>query len=209
MLHILEDNEPVIKMIIKGRSPTMRDVSRTHRVAHDWFFDRINLDPVIQIKYVDTKNQLADILTEWNNLFRLFNISHFSLLCCSHDFCLTSCSKTITLSSPARRFKSATSEDAPIHSQTLANPTTSIEEKRDLSVNGKSWGWNVNNNWSQSSSSSSSTWWRPQEWRRNYKNGKNGSFYMRNLFKVKIIIFLRDTYTFVVYLFFKEFAYRQ
>ena len=32
-LYIFEDNEAVIKMIIKGRSPTMRQVSRTHRVA--------------------------------------------------------------------------------------------------------------------------------------------------------------------------------
>ena len=29
----LENNEAVIKMIIQGRSPTMRHVSRTHRVA--------------------------------------------------------------------------------------------------------------------------------------------------------------------------------
>ena len=43
-LYIVEDDETVIKMIIKGRSPTMRCVSRTHRVALDWFFDRINLD---------------------------------------------------------------------------------------------------------------------------------------------------------------------
>ena len=35
MLHVFEDNEAVIKMIIKGRSPTMRHVSRTHRVALD------------------------------------------------------------------------------------------------------------------------------------------------------------------------------
>ena len=61
LLHIFEDNEAVIKMIIKGRSPTMRHVSRTHRVALDWLFDRISLDPKIQIKYIDTKNQLADI----------------------------------------------------------------------------------------------------------------------------------------------------
>ena len=73
--YIYEDNEAVIKMIIKGRNPTMKRVSRTHRVAVDWLFDRINLDPKIQIKYVDTKNQLADILTmgnftrdEWNHL---------------------------------------------------------------------------------------------------------------------------------------------
>ena len=84
-----EDNEAVIKMIMKGRSPTMRHVSRTHRVARDWLFDRINLDPKIQSKYIDTKNQLADILTkgnftrdEWNHLLTLFNISHFSSTSC-------------------------------------------------------------------------------------------------------------------------------
>ena len=35
-LYVFEDNEAVIKMIIKGRSPTMRHVSRAHRVALDW-----------------------------------------------------------------------------------------------------------------------------------------------------------------------------
>ena len=85
LLYVFEVNEAVIKMIIKGRSPTMRHVTRTHRVALDWLFDRINLDPKIQIKYVDTKNQFAYILTkgnftrdQWNHLLSLFNISHFS-----------------------------------------------------------------------------------------------------------------------------------
>ena len=90
LLYVFEDNEAVIKMIMKGRSPTMRHVSRTHRVALDWLFDRINLDPKIQIKYIDTKNQLADTLTkenftrdEWNHLLTLFNISHFSSTTCT------------------------------------------------------------------------------------------------------------------------------
>ena len=102
LLYVFEDTEAVIKMIIKGRSPTMRHVSRTHRVALDWLFDRINLDSEIQIRYIDTKNQLADMLTEgnftrdeWNNLLYLFNISHFSPLCCSQNFSLTSCTKTM------------------------------------------------------------------------------------------------------------------
>ena len=90
LLYVFEDNEAVIKMIIKGRSPTMRHVSRTHRVALDWLFDLINRDPKIQIKHIDTKNQLADILTkgnftrdEWNHLLNLFNISHFSSTACT------------------------------------------------------------------------------------------------------------------------------
>ena len=35
-LYVYEDNEAVIKKNIKGRSPTIRHVSRTHRVALDW-----------------------------------------------------------------------------------------------------------------------------------------------------------------------------
>ena len=90
LLYVFEDNKAVIKMSIKGRSPTMRHVSRTHRVALHGLFDRINLDPKIQIKYIDTKKQLADMLTkgnftrdEWNHLLCLFNFSHFSSAVCS------------------------------------------------------------------------------------------------------------------------------
>ena len=76
LLYVFEDNEALIKIIIKGRSPTMRHVSRTHRVALDWLFNKINF-------------QLADILTkghftrdEWNHLLCLFNISLFSSQSC-------------------------------------------------------------------------------------------------------------------------------
>ena len=75
LLYVFEDNEAV---------------SRTHRVAIESLFDRINLDPKIQIKYIDTKNQLADISTEgnfkrdeWNHLLTLSNISHFSSTACT------------------------------------------------------------------------------------------------------------------------------
>ena len=98
MLYVFEDNETVIKMIIKCRSPTMRHVSRTHRVVVDWLFVRMNLDPEILLRYVDTKHQLADMLTkenftrdEWNNLLHLLNISHFSSACCAKNFSLISC----------------------------------------------------------------------------------------------------------------------
>ena len=102
MLYVFGDNGAVIKMIIKGRSPTMRHVSRTHRVALDWLFDRINLDSKIKIRYIDTKHQLADILTkgnftrdEWNNLLHLFNISHFSSACGAKNSSLISRPKTM------------------------------------------------------------------------------------------------------------------
>ena len=91
LLYIFEDNEAVIKVIVKGISPTMRHVSRTHRVALDWLFDRTNLDPTILVKYVDTKNQLEDMLTkgnftrdEWDHLLRLLDIMSFSMCSCRH-----------------------------------------------------------------------------------------------------------------------------
>ena len=56
----------MIKMVINDRSPTMRHVSKTHRVALEWLFDRMNLDPKIQNRYIDTKHQLADMLTKGN-----------------------------------------------------------------------------------------------------------------------------------------------
>ena len=53
----------------------------------------------IQIRYIDTKHQLADLLIEWNftrdewkHLLHLLNISHFSSTCCTENFSLISCS---------------------------------------------------------------------------------------------------------------------
>ena len=73
VLYVFEGNEAVIKMVMKGSKN--------------------------QIRYIDTKHQLADILTEgnftrdeWNNLHHLFNISHFSSTCCTKNFSLISCS---------------------------------------------------------------------------------------------------------------------
>ena len=36
-LYILEDNDAVMKMTDKERSPRLRHVARTHRVDLDWF----------------------------------------------------------------------------------------------------------------------------------------------------------------------------
>ena len=68
LLYIFEDNEAVIKMIIKGRSPTMRHLSRSYRVALDWLFERINWDPKIQIKYIDTKKWQREISHVMNGI---------------------------------------------------------------------------------------------------------------------------------------------
>ena len=77
-LYVMEDNDAVIKMCVKERSPALRHVSRTHRVDLDWLFERINRDPGVFIKFVPTKEQLAGILTKgsftaeaWNALSKL------------------------------------------------------------------------------------------------------------------------------------------
>ena len=61
---VLEDNEGVIKMLYKGRSRNMRHVTRTMRIDIDWLFERLKTDKGIFLKYVNTKQQLADILTK-------------------------------------------------------------------------------------------------------------------------------------------------
>ena len=51
-------------MIIKGRSPDMRHVPRTHRVNLEWLFVTISLDSSISQRYVHTTQQIADIFNE-------------------------------------------------------------------------------------------------------------------------------------------------
>ena len=91
----------------------MRHVSRTYSVALDWLFNRFNLDSKTQIRNMDTKHQIADILTEsnftrdeWNNILHFFNISHFSSTCCAKNSSLTSCANTL-----AKRMQEQKGED--------------------------------------------------------------------------------------------------
>ena len=63
-LIICEDNDAVIKMCVKARSLNMRHVPRVHRVDLDWLFERLLKDTNITMKYVNTKQQMADIFTK-------------------------------------------------------------------------------------------------------------------------------------------------
>ena len=85
---IFEDNDAVIKQCVKGRSPAMRHVARTHRVDLDWLWERIREDPGVFIKFVGTKEQIADLFTkgcftaeQWNRLCRLAQIGTTKSLC--------------------------------------------------------------------------------------------------------------------------------
>ena len=60
----------------------MRHVSRTHRVHLDWLYERFLHDPHFRIRYVQTKYQIADILTKgqftkekWKELLHLCSMT--------------------------------------------------------------------------------------------------------------------------------------
>ena len=62
-LIVCEDNEAVIKIILKQRSPALRHVSRTHRICLDWTYE-IMQNQCVSLKYVNTKFQIADMMTK-------------------------------------------------------------------------------------------------------------------------------------------------
>ena len=68
-------------MIIKGRSPALRHVVRTHRVDLDFVCECIRDDRGVTIRFISTKQQIADMLTkgqftgaQWQHLMRLAQI---------------------------------------------------------------------------------------------------------------------------------------
>ena len=75
-LIVLEDNEAVIKMTIKQRALALRHTPRVQRVDLDFLFHLFRQDPSICIRYVNTKSQIADILTKG-----LFTAIQWTALC--------------------------------------------------------------------------------------------------------------------------------
>ena len=73
---IFEDNDAVIRMTIKERAPMMRHVARTHRVDLDWLFERLKQDPGLSIRFVGTKQQIADLFTKGS-----FTVTAWQQLC--------------------------------------------------------------------------------------------------------------------------------
>ena len=81
-LVMMEDNDAVIKMLQKGRAPALGHVARTHRVNLDWLLERLHIDPAIWCRYVESRHQLADVLTKpgftkelWCTLLEQWRIS--------------------------------------------------------------------------------------------------------------------------------------
>ena len=75
----LEDNDAVIKMLIKGRTNKLWHVPRTHRIDLDWLFEILREDPGVNSKYINTKEQVAGIFTK--GIFTMPQWQHFAFLC--------------------------------------------------------------------------------------------------------------------------------
>ena len=81
-LIILEDNDAVIKMCLKQRTPAMRHVTRTHRVDLDFVVEQVSRHDHIKMRFVKTTEQAADIFTKgsftehtWYHLLDLIQIA--------------------------------------------------------------------------------------------------------------------------------------
>ena len=88
-LKICEDNDAVLKLLLKRRHPKMKHVGRTHRVDLD-FLHQVMADPSITARYVNTKEQLADIFTKAS-----FSFAQWTILCKSMQIGVTSISSLI------------------------------------------------------------------------------------------------------------------
>ena len=94
-------NEEVIKMIINENNSN-DETCLTTELHLNGCLTGSTWTSKIQIEYIDTKHQLADILTkgnftrdEFNILLRLFNISNVSPVCCFETRCPISVSKRL------------------------------------------------------------------------------------------------------------------
>ena len=132
---LLERNEAVIKMIIKGRSPTMRHVSRTYRVALDCL-EGSPWAPKIQIKYVDPKsNMLRFSRNEWNHFLCSLNNMCFSTYSGSHlaSF-LSEDGKRTAFGAMSKRGQDTTSSDgSPMAKPRSTNLVLLSQRKEDSS----------------------------------------------------------------------------
>ena len=78
-LVIEEDNEATIKIVLKGFSPKLRSLARTHRVSIGAIHDILQQDDV-SIEHVATEDQAADIFTKalepqkWGNALALLGM---------------------------------------------------------------------------------------------------------------------------------------
>ena len=81
-MEIHEDNQAVLKLCRKGRSLQLRHLPRTHGIALDWMFERLQIDHFIKMQYVKTTHQLGDIFTKGR-----FTVGQWRHLCARNGIC--------------------------------------------------------------------------------------------------------------------------
>ena len=74
-LFFVEDNDAVIKMVIKGRSPNLKHVPRTHRTNLDWLFERVRDDPAIFGRFVSGTQRSAHRDSDRKTLTKSLHLS--------------------------------------------------------------------------------------------------------------------------------------
>ena len=97
LCYVFKNKEAVIKMIIKGRSPYNEACFQDPQSCSCLAIQSNQYGPKIQIKDIDTKHQLADMLTKgnftfhaWNHLLCLFktlaiSVPQIVLKCCQKE----------------------------------------------------------------------------------------------------------------------------
>ena len=84
-LHLMEDNTATLQIMLSGKSPNLRHVSRTHGVNLLWVHERISgrtgPDAAISADYCKTHEMAADIFTkefrllpQWQHALSLIGI---------------------------------------------------------------------------------------------------------------------------------------
>ena len=79
---VCEDNDAVLKMLKRGRTPKLLHVARTHRVKL-LFAQQAMQDPAYRPRYIKTAEQIADMFTKgshtaqlWDDLLARAQIQH-------------------------------------------------------------------------------------------------------------------------------------
>ena len=78
-LIVMEDNQATIKVVLKGYSPKLRSLARTHRVNLSSIKEVFDCDDA-KIEYVKTDKQAADVFTKalepakWQNAMDLLGL---------------------------------------------------------------------------------------------------------------------------------------
>ena len=59
-----EDNQGAIAIMKSGKNQQIRHMNRTHQVSHRWLHEVVTHDPAVTLKYCESKQMRADLMTK-------------------------------------------------------------------------------------------------------------------------------------------------